>query len=81
VHTKTSQDPKPPEISKLIKKVNLKFKIPKGKVAQIMGILNLLQKLFDNLQIEIKAEEGEISEDDFEDKIQEALMQLGIKLE
>jgi rubrerythrin len=38
-----------------------------------MGIMNLLQSKFENLEIEILAEDGEISEQDYEDKIKEAL--------
>ncbi len=61
-------------------KVLLSFEIPKGKVAGVMGILNLLQLKFQKVNITISANEGEISEDDYENKIQEALMQLGINI-
>jgi len=61
------------------KKVQLRFQIPKGKVAGIMGVMNLLQSKFDSLEVEIVATDGEISEQDFEDKIMEAFRQLGIE--
>jgi hypothetical protein len=61
-------------------KVHLKFTIPKGKVVGIMGVMNLLQSNFDRLEIELLAEGGEISESDYDNKIEEAFRQLEIKL-
>ena len=58
--------------------VHLKFTIPRGKVAGLMGVMNLLQLNFDNLQIELLATEGQMSDQDYEDKIKEAFVQLGI---
>ena len=58
--------------------VRLKFTIPKGKVSGLMGVMNLLQSNFDNLQIELLATEGQMSNQDYEDKIKEAFVQLGI---
>jgi len=62
-------------------KVHLRFQVPKGKVAQIMGVMNLLQSKFDNLEIEIVATNGQISEQDYEDKIKETFRQLGVEVE
>jgi hypothetical protein len=45
-----------------------------------MGVMNLLQSKFDNLEIELTANEGEISEQDYEDKIKEAFRQLGVDI-
>lgn len=61
-------------------KIQIKFKIPKGKVASIMGVMNLLQSKFENLEIELIATDGSISEQDYDDKVIEAFRQLGIKL-
>jgi len=61
--------------------VQLKFNIPKGKVSGIMGVMNLLQAKFDNLQIELSATGGQISNQEYEDKIREAFVQLEIDLE
>ena len=58
--------------------VRLKFSIPKGKVSGLMGVMNLLQSNFDNLQIELLATKGQMSNQDYEDKIKEAFVQLGI---
>ena len=62
-------------------KIQIKFKIPKGKVASIMGVMNLLQSKFENLEIELIATNGSISEQDYDDKVIEAFRQLDIKLE
>jgi hypothetical protein len=43
--------------------------------------MNFLQTKFQSLEIEIKATDGHISEDDYTNKIKEALLQLGIDLE
>ena len=61
-------------------KIHLKFKVPKGKVSSIMGVMNLLQSKFETLEIELMAHEGSISDQDYEDKIEEAFRQLGINL-
>lgn len=59
-------------------RVRMKFQVPKGKVSGIMGVMNLLQSRFENLEIELTATGGSISEQDYEDKIVEAFRQLGI---
>ncbi len=61
-------------------KIQLRFQVPKGKIANIMGVMNLLQSKFETLEIELIANEGTISEQDYEDKIKEAFRQLGIEL-
>ncbi len=68
--------PKPPPDGR--DSVRLKFTIPKGKVSGLMGVMNLLQSNFDSLQIELLATEGQMSDQDYEDKIKEAFVQLGI---
>ena len=68
--------PKPPPDER--DSVRLKFTIPKGKVSGLMGVMNLLQSNFDNLQVELLATEGQMSNQDYEDKIKEAFVQLGI---
>ncbi len=62
-------------------KVHLKCFVPKGKVASLMGVMNLLQSKFENLEIELRADNGAISEQDYEDKILEAFRQMGIDLD
>lgn len=62
-------------------KVQLRFHVPKGKISNIMGVMNLLQNKFETLQIELIACDGNISEQDYEDKIKEAFRQMGIELD
>ena len=59
------------------KEVHLQFTVPKGQVSGLMGVMNLLQVNFDNLQIELRATEGEMSEQDYEDKIKEGVCTVG----
>jgi hypothetical protein len=59
--------------------VHLKFRIPKGKVSGVMGMMNLLHSKFESLEIEINAARGEMSKQDYEDKIEETLRQLEIE--
>ncbi len=66
---------------KLKEKVVLKFRIPRGKIANLMGVMNFLQSKFENLELELIATGGAISEQDYEDKIMEAFRQIGVKLE
>lgn len=68
-----------PQISKK-HNVKLKFYIPKGKVSEIMRIINYLQEKFNLIIMEIEARNGEISEKDYEMRVAEALRQLGIEL-
>ena len=61
--------------------IHLRFRVPKGKVSNIMGVMNLLQSKFETLEIGITARDGSISEQDYEEKIEEAFAQLGIKMD
>ncbi|MDY6865124.1 MAG: DUF499 domain-containing protein [Halobacteriota archaeon] len=72
---------KPPYPLKTRDRIRLKFRVPKGKVANIMGVMNLLQNKFETLELELTADNGEISEQDYEDKIKEAFRQLEIELD
>lgn len=67
--------------AKMMDKVQLRFRVPKGKVSNIMGVMNLLQSKFETLEIGITARDGAISEQDYEEKIGETFTQLGIKVE
>jgi hypothetical protein len=45
-----------------------------------MGIMNYLQSKFQTLEMEIKAKNGSITENEYVNKIKEAMKQLGIDL-
>jgi hypothetical protein len=76
--------PETPEIDGLTKKkhleLSLDFILPKGKVSSLMGIMNYLQSKYEVLNLEINALHGEITEQEYEEKILEALRQAGIEL-
>lgn len=64
-----------------IQRLEFSIEIPKGKVSDILKILNFIQSKFDKVEIKIVAEEGEIEKEDYDNKIKEALKQLGINIE
>lgn len=55
--------------------------MPKGKVSNLMGIINLLLAKYDKLEIKLSAKEGSMSQQEFEDKIVETFRQLNIDCE
>jgi len=71
-----SPQPVPPV--KSTEQLILQFDIPKGKVAGIMGVMNLLQSKFNKLEISLSATDGSITKQEIEDKIEEAFRQLNI---
>lgn len=62
--------------SKLREKIDLPLKIPKGKVSDLMGLLNFIQTKFDDVEIEIKASKGSVTDEEYENKILEAIRQI-----
>lgn len=62
-----------------MKRLELEFIVPKGKVSSLLGVLNFLQAKFSKLKIALSADEGEISEQEYEDKVEEAFRQMGVK--
>lgn len=79
--------PTPPELpvgvgeGKTIKQLQLKLPIPKGKVSNLMGVLNFLQQKYENLELQISVSGGQMSEQEYEDKVKEAFRQIGINVE
>jgi hypothetical protein len=65
----------------ILREIQLRFKVPRGKITQIMGIMNYLQSKFQLLEMEIAAKNGSVSEEEYSGKIIEALRQLGIQLD
>ncbi|MGA8831836.1 MAG: DUF499 domain-containing protein [Desulfomonilaceae bacterium] len=63
------------------KEINLRFKLPKGKASNLLGIINLLQHNFQSTEITIRTKDGQITEDDYDAKILEAFRQAGIEVE
>ena len=67
----------PPEPKKTI---DIRFTLPQGKVSNMAQHLNQLQANFQNMQIELKASDGKISQDAY-DEFTENLRALGIEIE
>ena len=62
------------------KSIGIRFTLPQGKVSNVAQHLNQLQANFQNMQIELKASDGEISEEAYEE-FKENLRALGIEIE
>lgn len=61
--------------------INLGFPmLSKGHLADLSFILRLLQERFNDIYITLRAHDGEISEQEFDDKVREAFRQLRIEL-
>jgi len=60
--------------------LRLRFFVPKGRVSNLMGIMNLLQRLFNRMEVTLSVEDGQLSEQDYEDKIKEAFRQMGVEI-
>jgi hypothetical protein len=75
-------EPKEPNEYEIAEKsINLSFKIPKGKASDIFRIVNLIQTQFESVHIDIKATDGSMSKQDYQNKIIEALQQLNIEID
>jgi hypothetical protein len=61
--------------------LSFNFVIPKGKVASLMGVLNYLQSKYNRVEIFLKLAEGQLTEQEYEDKIKEAFRQMGVDIE
>lgn len=62
-------------------RLRLKFLIPKGKVAGLMGVMNFLQSRFNRMEVILHVEDGQLTDQEYEDKIKEAFRQMGIEVE
>jgi len=56
------------------------MRIPKGKVSQLLGLLNYMQTKYDKIEVKISASDGSMKKEEFENKIKEALRQMGIEV-
>ncbi len=67
----------------IYKKLHLKVAVPHGRMSDISKIINFLNSKFPDCQVEveIRAEGGEITVADYEDKIKETLTQADIEIE
>lgn len=69
------------KIKKELNELDLRFNLPKGKASEILRTINYIQQKFNKTELCIRASDGSLTEQDYENKILEALRQLGINLE
>ncbi|MEK7784044.1 MAG: hypothetical protein AAB658_01305, partial [Chloroflexota bacterium] len=70
----------PPPTAGQHQQLDFNFTVPKGKVASLMGVLNYLQSKYERMDLSLHLEKGQMSEQEFEDKVKEAFRQMGIDL-
>jgi uncharacterized protein YeeX (DUF496 family) len=68
-----------PELPTVRDELGLTLNIPKGKVSDLMGLLNFIQMKFEDLEIQIRASKGSITEEEYENRILEAIRQIKFK--
>jgi hypothetical protein len=61
--------------------LTLRLTVPKGKVASLMGVMNLLQSRFSTMQVTLHVADGQLSEQEYEDKVMETFRQMGVDVE
>jgi hypothetical protein len=61
--------------------LHFNFVVPKGKVSSLMGVLNFLQSRYNRVEISLNLGDGQLSEQEFEDRVKEAFRQMGINIE
>ncbi len=74
-----SPPPPPPQSGKA--SVCLKFALPKGKASSLLGVINFLQTHYGKLEVDLRASDGRMSDEDYEDKVLEAFRQMGVEVE
>ena len=79
-NTDNGEDDEPLPDGQSKKTIGIRFRLPHGKVSNVAQHLNQLQSSFQNMQLELKASEGEISEDDYAE-FKDNLRELDIEIE
>lgn len=74
--------PSPVETSdKSHKQLSFNFVVPKGKVSNLMGVLNYLQSKYEHMDISLHLDRGQMTDQEYEDKVKEAFRQMGIQID
>jgi hypothetical protein len=63
------------------RQLTFNFTVPKGKVSSLMGVLNYLQSKYEHMDISLHLDRGQMTEQEYEDKVKEAFRQMGIEIE
>jgi len=64
---------------KILDHITVNFEIPLGKVSDILGMLNFIRQKYNKVEININATNGEMKEEDYINKVEETLRQIGAK--
>lgn len=70
--------PSPPE--PVIDHLNLTLGVPLGSVSALLGILNFLQTRFGRIEVEVRCQEGKMTQSDYQQRLMEAIRQGGLEL-
>jgi len=64
-------------------RIHLRLNVPSGKLSDIVKIVNFIKSKFNkvNINVEVSAQDGEISISDYEDKIKEGIEQANVNVE
>ncbi len=60
--------------------LSLQFETPKGKLSDLMRVLNYLQSRYEQMEITLNLRNGSLSDQELEDKVREAFRQMGVEL-
>ena len=71
----------PTNTSGRYQQLNFNFTVPKGKVASLMGVLNYLQSKYGHMNVSLHLDRGQMTEQEYEDKVKEAFRQMGIDIQ
>ncbi len=66
-------------LSPVLSSFHLRLVVPKGKVSDLLGLLHFLQAKFNRLEVTIQVSDGQISEQEYKDKVEETLRQMGVE--
>lgn len=70
-----SAEEQQPEHTNLV----LRFPVPKGKVSSILGMLNFLQSRYASMGVTLHLENGSLTEQEYDEKVEATLQQLGVR--
>jgi len=77
----TTPDVAPRPESNKFQQLTFDFVVPKGKVSNLMGVLNYLQSKYGQIHMHLNVDQGSLTEQEYEDKVKEAFRQMGINIE
>lgn len=69
-----------PPSEPVIDHLNLTLGVPLGSVSALLGILNFLQKRFGRIVVEVRCQEGRMTQSEYEQRLMEAIRQGGLEL-